>query len=146
MRHKNGLALNLAGFVEELLNTGDWCGDIDGDQIQDLALKHGILREVEVDATDIPCGAVCVCAEMFDPRVDLWATCYRRSEAFEYCLESPARKGSRLSVDLKREQDLFAPIDVQNEAVDLSDGSREPEYWKMAFLALNAAVVRRDPW
>lgn len=60
----------LEAFARELLALSDFRNDIDGGDFQDLAIKHGILRGVEVTE---PCSPVCNCAEWDDfPQ-----TCYR---------------------------------------------------------------------
>lgn len=40
-------------FVRELLRAWDFSGDIDGGQLQDMAIKHGVLKEVVITE---PCG------------------------------------------------------------------------------------------
>jgi hypothetical protein len=53
----------LEAFARELLALSDFRNDIDGGDFQDLAIKHGILRGVEVTE---PCSPVCNCAECDD--------------------------------------------------------------------------------
>jgi hypothetical protein len=47
-------------------------GDLDGGDRQDLAVKHGLLRSVEMTE---PCGESCVCAEYGDFPMD----CFRKT-------------------------------------------------------------------
>jgi hypothetical protein len=69
---------SLRAFARDVL--GDWpvaCG-LDGFDIQELAVKHGLL--VETTQTK-PCDGVCTCSEYFDH--DEFAdgvTCYRRTD------------------------------------------------------------------
>lgn len=68
----------LRAFAQDVM--GDWpheCG-LDGFELQDLAVKHGLLVPVEMTA---PCGEGCQCAEYYesDELVE-GVTCYRKTE------------------------------------------------------------------
>lgn len=63
----------LEGFARELIKLSDFRGDIDGGDFQDLAIRYGILKGVEVAE---PCGPMCNCAEYFGYD-DFPQTCYR---------------------------------------------------------------------
>jgi hypothetical protein len=60
----------LCAFAKEVLNAG-FEGNLDGCEIQEIGVKHGLLREVK--ATE-PCTIGCLCEEM---GVDFPTTCYR---------------------------------------------------------------------
>ena len=65
----------LQGFAQDVMN----ClpdGDIDGCDLQDMAVKHGLLEPVMMDK---PCGEICHCAEFYSE--DEWPVeCYRNTE------------------------------------------------------------------
>lgn len=63
----------LEGFARELLKLSDFRDDIDGGDFQDIAIKYGILKGVEVTE---PCSPLCNCAEYFGSD-DFPQTCYR---------------------------------------------------------------------
>lgn len=66
----------LRGFAVDVLNI--WSMDIDGGDIQDLAVKHGLLKET---TRTEPCGEDCACSECAD--IGEWRDgiiCYRKTE------------------------------------------------------------------
>jgi hypothetical protein len=68
-------APDLKGFAEAVMRSWPH-GDVDGGDLQDIAVKHGLLREES--RTDF-CGEFCGCRECFvDPNLDAPWTCYRR--------------------------------------------------------------------
>lgn len=68
----------LRAFARAVL--GHWPGDApDGFELQELAIKHGMLAEADPRPTE-PCSESCECAEHFAQ--DEWSdgvTCYRRT-------------------------------------------------------------------
>ncbi len=66
----------LRAFAKEVMET--WPdGGVDGDDLQESAIKHGMLEPL---TRTQPCGEFCACAEYY--AADEWAggiTCYRRT-------------------------------------------------------------------
>jgi len=61
----------LRAFAQAVMQS--WpTGDVDGGEVQDLAVKHGLLESFE--ATGPCCEDGCTCAEF-----DFPATCYRKT-------------------------------------------------------------------
>lgn len=57
-------AAKFGAFAVEILNLDeDWIGDVDGGSLQDAAVKHGLLKPVEVTEA---CGEGCSCAAYGD--------------------------------------------------------------------------------
>lgn len=53
----------LRAFARDVLVTEEaWISDRDGDELQDLAIKHGLIRLKDPAPTE-PCGEGCACAE-----------------------------------------------------------------------------------
>ena len=73
--------LSLRYFAQEVMQS--WpMGDVDGGELQDLAIKHGLLKRQE-PAPTAPCGEHCGCAEVV--AADEWADgveCYRKTPLF----------------------------------------------------------------
>lgn len=51
---------NFKKFTDDLLSISFDCGDVDAADIQDIALHHGVLKEVVAHE---PCGDDCRCAD-----------------------------------------------------------------------------------
>lgn len=51
----------LKGFARDILS----CEAIDGFDVEEIALKHGLLAPMKMKA---PCGDCCVCAEVHSPK------------------------------------------------------------------------------
>lgn len=64
----------LRAFAQDILDF--WPdGNADGDDVQSLAVKHGLLRPVSMPE---PCGESCYCAEFYSP--DEWpVNCFRKT-------------------------------------------------------------------
>lgn len=64
----------LRAFAQDLFADLDWPngGDLDGLAFQDLATKHGLLEEKQMEA---PCGEHCQCAEVDEPPF----ACFRKT-------------------------------------------------------------------
>ena len=63
---------NFEEFADAMLDIAWQGGDADGATIQELAEKHGLLKETEVAES---CGENCVCAEVSDFPLN----CYRKT-------------------------------------------------------------------
>ncbi|MCF6783374.1 hypothetical protein [Stutzerimonas stutzeri] len=61
----------LRAFANELVSAALCGGSFDGGDIQDAAVKHGLLS---IEQREDECGAVCACSEYGFP-----ATCYRKT-------------------------------------------------------------------
>jgi hypothetical protein len=49
-------------FIREVMwITDDWCGNVDGGDLQGLAEKHGLIERQEMKE---PCGPQCACRDM----------------------------------------------------------------------------------
>lgn len=55
---------SLRGFAKEILECWPF-GDVDGFELQDLAIKYGLLRQKD-PAPDRPCAEDCMCGESYD--------------------------------------------------------------------------------
>ncbi|MGF6153969.1 hypothetical protein [Pseudomonas fluorescens] len=62
----------LKAFANELINGSLEGGSFDGGDIQDIAVKHGLLR---IESRDKECGEICACREFGFP-----AECYRKTD------------------------------------------------------------------
>lgn len=73
---RRGEIEHLRGFATDLLNM--WPGDIEGGEVQDLAVKHGLLKETMQYE---PCGENCDCSEYASEYGwEIGITCYRKTE------------------------------------------------------------------
>lgn len=63
----------LRAFAQEIFKDWPDYGAIEGWDLQEIALRHGLLKPVEVTE---PCGENCACAEYGD---EFPMTCYKRS-------------------------------------------------------------------
>lgn len=76
-RARNDLR-SLRAFARDVM--GEWpheCG-VDGFELQDLAVKHGLLVPVKMTS---PCGEGCQCAEYYESdELAEGVTCYRKTE------------------------------------------------------------------
>lgn len=61
----------LRAFANEMISAAFEGGSFDGGDIQDIAVKHGLMR---IETRDKSCGEACVCAEYGFP-----AQCYRKT-------------------------------------------------------------------
>ena len=71
---------NLSGFVREIMES--WpLGDVEGGELQDLAIKYGLLKRKEPPPTE-PCCDECTCgyAYEFEDFADGIVECYERTE------------------------------------------------------------------
>ncbi|GEM_PF-1742625 len=62
----------LRAFGNEMVSAAFWGGSFDGGDIQDIAVKHGLLR---VEQREAECGDACACSEYGFP-----SECYRKTE------------------------------------------------------------------
>lgn len=63
---------NLKNFANEIINHASDGMDLDGGEIQEIAVKHGLLYPITVNSK---CGDNCPCSEVSDFPL----TCYRKS-------------------------------------------------------------------
>ena len=71
---------NLKKFVKEIMWTGEgWCDTVDGDTLQDIAEKRGLIELVEQKQ---PCCPECACRHMMGPEA-FPLMCYRWTEGME---------------------------------------------------------------
>lgn len=63
---------SLVGFVDAIIQVVWDAGSLDGGDIQDLALEHGVLKEVDILE---PCSEFCACAEVTEGPYK----CYRKT-------------------------------------------------------------------
>jgi hypothetical protein len=62
----------LQDFANEMISAAFEGGSFDGGDIQDMAVKHGLMR---IESRDERCGEACSCAEYGFP-----AECYRKTD------------------------------------------------------------------
>lgn len=70
----------LRAFAQDILGNWPEIGDLDGFDIENLGVKHGLLKQVDPPPKK-PCGERCQCAEAYDDedfRDDL-VVCYRKT-------------------------------------------------------------------
>jgi len=65
--------LRLINFVNDLIYLAGEGNDFSGDDIQEMALEHGVLTSVIVDK---PCGEICACREA---GADFPTECYMKN-------------------------------------------------------------------
>lgn len=66
------LSENLSGFSKEMIDAAFEGGSLDGAEIQDIAVKHGLLK---IENRTEECGEVCACREFGFP-----SECYRKTD------------------------------------------------------------------
>lgn len=67
---------HLRGFATDLLSM--WPGDIDGEDVQGIAVKHGLLKET---IQYKPCGQNCDCSNyVSEYGWEIGITCYHKTE------------------------------------------------------------------
>lgn len=72
---EGGSMIDLKAFAKEIMKA--WPdGGIDGDELQDIAIRHGLLTPWEMTE---PCGENCNCAGLSDFPL----TCYRIAEGLK---------------------------------------------------------------
>lgn len=62
-------------FARELISTAFDGGSFDGGEIQDMAVKHGLMR---IERREVECGEVCACREYGFP-----SDCYRTNACLD---------------------------------------------------------------
>ena len=73
----------LQGFVRDIMKS--WpLGDVEGDRLQTLALKHGLIK-LKAPPPDEPCHEECTCADYFTYRdfSDGIVECYEKTELLQ---------------------------------------------------------------
>lgn len=58
---------NWKGFANEIMELSAWegpCDYVDGSDLQFIAEKHGLLKQVEMT---VPCGDACACLDYCSP-------------------------------------------------------------------------------
>ena len=71
---------NVCNFTRDIMKS--WpLGDVDGDRLQTLALKHGLIK-LKVPPPDKPCHEECTCADYFTYRdfADGIVECYEKTD------------------------------------------------------------------
>ena len=81
MREIKNKRPDFIGFARELFKLSGWPegGDVDGWDVQTVAVKHGLLIS---ETRTTPCGEGCFCAEYHGDMKD-GVTCYRKVKELE---------------------------------------------------------------
>jgi hypothetical protein len=78
--------MRFAGLVLKAHRNDGWPGDVDGDDLQDWALRCGLIEERQMSE---PCGETCTCAEV----ADFPTTCYFNTELGKAVIVAAAEQG-----------------------------------------------------
>lgn len=74
----------LRAFASEIVSGAFEGGSFDGGDVQDMAVKHGLLF---IEHRDEACGEVCACSEYGFP-----SDCYRKTELLDDAIEAAGVK------------------------------------------------------